>query len=76
MVVGKIPWQFTQNNLESFRNEIMNREVVIPETINVSSNIRHLIYGCICIDEEKRFDWAQIFTHPLFGDSFKNNFQK
>jgi serine/threonine protein kinase len=76
MVVGKIPWQFTQNNLECFRKEILTRQVTIPETVAISANMRNFIYGCICLDEAKRLDWGQIFTHALFGKDLGGGYFK
>lgn len=76
MLVGKIPWQFHQNNLECFRKEILTRQVVIPETVKISANMRDFIYGCICMDESKRLDWGQIFSHPLFGKDLGGGYFK
>jgi serine/threonine protein kinase len=36
--------------------------------------MKNFILGCLCIDEKKRFDWDQIFLHPLFGSKFEANF--
>ena len=30
MLVGKIPWNFTEKTQEGFKKEIMNREIVFP----------------------------------------------
>jgi serine/threonine protein kinase len=77
LLVGKVPWEFTsQNNLESFRQEILTRKVVIPEQLQVSDRMKDFIFGCICIDETKRFDWEKIFTHPIFGQRYSQNFSK
>jgi len=36
--------------------------------------MKNFIMGCLQVDEKKRFDWENIFMHPLFGGLFKNNF--
>jgi serine/threonine protein kinase len=36
--------------------------------------MKDFIMGCLCRDEKKRFDWEQIFLHPLFGGKFSKNF--
>lgn len=40
-----------------FKQEILTRKVVIPESLKVSDGMRDFIFGCMCIDENKRFDW-------------------
>lgn len=37
--------------------------------------MKEFILGCICIDENKRLDWEQIFLHPLFEGRYEKHFQ-
>jgi serine/threonine protein kinase len=77
LLVGENPWKLkTPNSFEGFRQEILSHKVVIPETVAVSQHMQDFIYGCICADEAKRLDWKQIFTHPIFGKKFVENFKE
>lgn len=36
--------------------------------------MKSFISGCLLKDEDARYDWEQVFMHPLFKDKFLPNF--
>ena len=45
-----------------------------PPHLNISDQMKDFINGCLKITEEERFDWLQLFKHPIFKGIFEQNF--
>jgi serine/threonine protein kinase len=53
---------------------VLSTTIKYPSDINISPDMESLIKGCLQINEEDRFDWFQLYNHPIFRGAFSQNF--
>ena len=56
--------------------KFIDKGIPFPEGIQVSKKLKSFIKGCLQIEEEKRFDWINVFLHPIFDGFFKEKVTK
>ncbi|CAD8050622.1 unnamed protein product [Paramecium sonneborni] len=72
MIEGKTPWNV--RDILDLVNKQRNQKISFSKKI--SKLAQQFITGCLAYEENNRFGWEQVFTHPLFENAFERQPKK
>ncbi|CAK62140.1 unnamed protein product (macronuclear) [Paramecium tetraurelia] len=72
MIEGKTPWNV--RDILDLVNKQRNQKIAFSKKI--SKPAQQFITGCLAYEENNRFGWEQVFTHPLFENAFERQPKK
>lgn len=64
MLFGKTPWP--ARDIKSLKENVKKMPLRFPYDIPIGRHTKSFIEGCLQKEEEKRFDWKELFDHPIF----------
>lgn len=70
MLTNNFPWTINSNGsmkeLYFDISESIKEGIYFPTELKISVGLKDLICGCLKMEEDKRFDWVTIASHPVF----------
>ncbi|KAM3132048.1 hypothetical protein pb186bvf_015792 [Paramecium bursaria] len=66
LIEGKTPW--VVRDILDLVNKQRNQKIQF--TKKLTKTAQQFIMGCLAYEENNRFGWEQVFTHPLFENAF------
>lgn len=68
MLYGCLPWQGVSEY--ELINHIKTLPLTFPQNVEITEMSKDFLRGCLKHDEEKRFDWQEVYSHPIFNGYF------
>ncbi|KRX06263.1 Protein kinase-like domain [Pseudocohnilembus persalinus] len=73
MLFGKTPWP--ARDIQSLISAIKEIPLRFPYDYPIGEQAKHFIKGCLQIEESDRFNWEQVFSHPIFNVNNKGHLE-
>jgi serine/threonine protein kinase len=64
MITGYPP--FHVKHISELVKQINEKNIIIPDALEISKECQSLLFSLLEIDPEKRISWKNLFTHPWF----------
>ena len=64
MLYGKHPWVI--QSMDDLSRKPMTIPLRFPNIVSVSEETKDFIRGCLGVNEHQRFEWNQVFNHPIW----------
>ncbi|CAD8115690.1 unnamed protein product [Paramecium sonneborni] len=68
-LTGMLPFQ--ASNIEDYLKQCRNKKIEFQQG-QISAVMKSFIEGCLVYQEEKRFDWAKVVSHPIVNAKLQN----
>lgn len=63
LLFGKYPFYPKENTLEELKNEVNKGQLNFPNEVPISEEARNLIRSMLCVDQEKRIGFDELFKN-------------
>lgn len=63
LLFGKYPFYPKENTLEELKNEVNKGQLIFPIEIQISEEAKNLIKSMLCVDQEKRIGFDELFKN-------------